>query len=122
MTEVKRWSYSHWKPGDPSPFENDKLHEYHLSKEKGKLVLAVSPANRSIWLYNSKTEINSIIPVTNFINELLRLKKIMNKKEGMDLNYIFSNLNDFNVKDFRHAFLEYNKHWHKIDLNQSGTN
>jgi hypothetical protein len=116
LAEVERWSYSYWKPGAPSPFENDKLHEYQLSRDKDKLVLAVSPANRSIWLYDSKTEINHIIPVTNFINELLRLKRIINKKEGMDLDYIFSNLNAFDTKDFKNAFLEYNKHWHKVDV------
>jgi hypothetical protein len=117
-TELKRWSYSYWKPGDPSLFENDNLKEYDLSGKKGELVLAVSPANRSIWLYDSKTEINHIIPVTNFINELLRGNKAINKKKGIDLNYVFSNLNLFDAEDFKYALLEYNKHWRKIDLTE----
>lgn len=118
LTELKRWSYSYWKPGDPSPFENDNLKEYDLSGKKGELVLAVSPANRSIWLYDSKKEINHIIPVTNFINELLRGNKAINKKKGIDLNDVFSNLNLFDTEDFKQALLEYNKHWRKIDLTE----
>ena len=118
LTELKRWSYSYWKPGDPSPFENDNLKEYDLSGKKGELVLAVSPANRSIWLYDSKKEINHIIPVTNFINELLRGNKAINKKKGIDLNYVFSNLDLFDAEDFKQALLEYNKHWRKIDLTE----
>ncbi|MGH2576040.1 MAG: hypothetical protein ACRDFC_10115, partial [Ignavibacteria bacterium] len=73
--EKKRWSYSYWKPGDKSPFENDNLREIDLSGIKGSLVLAVSKANKSIWLYDGKTQVNHIIPVTNFINELLRGNK-----------------------------------------------
>lgn len=117
-TEIRRWSYSYWEPGDDSPFENDALHQYELSGKKGELVLALSPANHSIWLYDSHSEVNHVVPVTNFINELIRGDKRIDKKEGINLDYVFSNLKLFSLDDFRRALVEYNKHWHKIDMGE----
>ncbi len=122
FTEIKRWSYSYWKPGEPSPFENDDLHEYEISQNKGELVLAISKANRSIWVYDSKSEVNHILPVTNFINELLRGEKRIDKREGINLDYVFSNLQLFTHEDIKHALIEYNKHWRKINLNEFNLN
>ncbi|MGH2575503.1 MAG: hypothetical protein ACRDFC_07370, partial [Ignavibacteria bacterium] len=116
--EKKRWSYSYWKPGDKSPFENDSLREIELSGIKGSLVLAVSKANKSIWLYDGKTQVNHIIPVTNFINELLRGNKSVDKAKGINIDYVFSNLQQFTDDDFRGALEEYNKHWRKVDLKE----
>lgn len=124
IKELSRWSYSYWQPGKISPFENDKLHEYEIAANNGELVLAISEANRSIWLYDSKSEVNHIIPVTNFINELLRLVRhalacyYIDKKQGLDLDYIFSNLQLFTLEDIKQALIEYNKHWRKINLEE----
>jgi hypothetical protein len=116
VKEIKRWSYSYWKPGTPSPFENDDLREYDLSGKEGKLVLAVSPVNRTIWLYDSESGVNHIIPVTNFLNELLRGDRRIDKSKGIDVDYIFSNLKLFKTEDFRRALAEYNKHWRKVNI------
>lgn len=118
LNEIRRWSYSYWKPGERSPFENDNLWEYKIGSG---FVLAVSPANRSIWLYDQNSEVNHIIPVTNFINELLQVSKaipsILPPKgaRGM-IDYVLTNLDKFTAENFRQALIEYNKHWHKINL------
>ena len=114
--EISRWSYSYWKPGGKSPFLNDELREVNITAAKGELVLAISIFNHSVWLYESATGVNHIIPVTNFINELLRGNRTINRSKGIDMNYIFSNLSLFSDEDFRRAMVQYNKQWHKVDL------
>jgi hypothetical protein len=116
LLEIRRWSYSYWKPGQPSPFEGDNLREVNVSKNNNELVLALSPQSRTVWLYDSKSKVNYIIPVTNFINELLRGNPKIDKSGGINVGFIFSNLDKFDDDDFVHAFVQYNKHWHKVKL------
>ncbi len=116
LTETGRWSYSYWKPGDVSPFEGDKLREINVTGNKGELVLALSPKNCSVWLYEAKTELNHIIPVTNFINELLRGNKTVDRSKGINIGYVFSHLNSFDDSGFVKALVQYNKHWRKVEL------
>jgi hypothetical protein len=112
------WTYSTWKPSSPSPFKNDMLREVQISQVKNKLVLAVSKTNRTIWLYEDKINYVHIIPVTNFINELLRGNISIDRTKGINMNYIFDNLNLFKDDDFRKALINYNKQWRKLDLSE----
>jgi hypothetical protein len=116
LLETGRWSYSYWKPGKLSPFEGDILREVNISKNDNELVLALSPNSRTVWLYDSRSKVNFIIPVTNFVNELLRGNRKIDKTKGIDMNFIFSNLDKFDDNDFVRAFVQYNKHWHKVEL------
>jgi hypothetical protein len=70
-------------------------------------------------LYESVSGVNHIIPVTNFINELLRGNRSINRSKGIDMNYIFSNLGMFSDSDFRRALVQYNKQWRKVDLHDT---
>lgn len=116
LTEVSKWSYSYWKPGESSPFAGDKLREINITKHTGDLVLVLSPANHSIWLYESKAEFNHIIPVTNFINELLRGNTSIDKTKGINMPYVFDNLAKFSNPEFVKALVQYNKQWRKVEL------
>lgn len=116
LHEIKRWSYSYWKPGSLSPFENDELREINLTSNKNELVLALSKMKQSIWLHESHMGINHIIPVTNFINELLLVKKTIVKSDGINMANVFSNLASFTDDDFHKAFLKYNKDWKKVRM------
>src|SRR5512143_1945782 len=60
LNEISRWSYSYWKPANPSPFEGDSLREINITKNKNETVLVLSPKNRTIWLYDSKSGVNFI--------------------------------------------------------------
>ena len=116
LLETARWSYSYWRPGKPSSFKGDKLREINVSKNDNELVLALSPESRTVWLHDSRSKVNYIIPVTNFINELLRGNPKIDKSGGINIGFIFSNLEKFEDDDFIRAFVQYNKHWHKIEL------
>lgn len=116
LTEISRWSYSYWKPGNPSPFDGDLLREISITKNRNELVLALSPKNRSVWLYDSKSAVNFIIPVTNFINELLRGNTKIDKSKGIDIDFIFLHLDKFTDYEFVYAFVQYNRHWRKVAL------
>jgi hypothetical protein len=119
LIETGRWSYSYWRPGEPSPFEGDNLREINVSKNDNEIVLALSPQSRTVWLYEAKSSVNYIIPVTNFINELLRGNPKIDKTGGINIGFIFSNLDKFDDDDFIRAFVQYNKHWHKVELPDS---
>jgi hypothetical protein len=114
--EIRRWSYSYWEPGKMSPFEGDKLREAEIFDKRGEMVLVFSPAGRTIWLYERASGVNWIIPVTNFLNELLRGRTTIDRSKGLDVGYIFSNLKMFTDDDFRKALIQYNKHWRRVDL------
>lgn len=116
LTEAGKWSYSYWKPGTDSPFEGDKLREIEIAKTKGELTLALSPKNFSAWLYEAKTGLNRIIPVTNFINELLRGNTSIDKTKGINIAYVFENLDKFSDAEFVKALVQYNKQWRKVEL------
>jgi len=116
LTEASKWSYSYWKPGSASPFEGDRLREIDIKKTKGELVLALSPKNNSVWLYEAKSELNHIIPVTNFINELLRGNASIDKTKGINIAYVFENLKKFSDAEFVKALVQYNKQWKKVEL------
>lgn len=119
LTEASKWSYSYWKPGSASPFEGDRLREIDIKKAKGELVLVLSPKNLSVWLYEAKTGLNRIIPVTNFINELLRGNASIDKTKGINIAYVFENLKKFSDAEFVKALVQYNKQWKKVELYDS---
>ncbi len=112
------WTYSNWKPGEPSPFKNDVLREVQISPVKNMLVLAISKSNRSIWLYDDENKYVHIIPVTNFINELLRGNTTIDRTKGINMDYIFDNLSLFKDNEFKKALITYNKQWRKLDLSK----
>lgn len=119
LSEISRWTYSCWSPGEESIFKNDKLRKIDLLVQKDTAVLSISPAGRTLWVYEDKTKVNHIIPVTNFLNELLRGNTRIDRRKGINVNYIFENLELFNDEDFVKAFVQYNKQYKKINLPDS---
>jgi len=116
QTEISRWTYSNWLPGNSSPFENDKLREINLLSGERKAVLSISLKMRTIWVYDSISGVNYIIPLTNFLNELLRGNTKIDRAKGININYIFENLDMFSDDEFVKAFVQYNKQYRKITL------
>ena len=116
LTEISRWTYSNWLPGNSSPFENDKLREINLLSGERKAVLAISLKMRTIWVYDSISGVNYIIPLTNFLNELIRGNTKIDRTKGININYIFENMNMFSDGEIIRAFVQYNKQYHKISL------
>ncbi|MGE5679584.1 MAG: hypothetical protein ACM34K_01770 [Bacillota bacterium] len=117
LTETGRWSYSNWIPGKRSP-EGSPVREIHLTP--GKLVLALANEQKKIWIYDGRTGVNRFIPVTNFYDVLMRVKKIRDPKIALNSGLLFENFGEFSDQDLGSAFLFYNKLWKKIELDYSG--
>lgn len=117
LTEDSRWTYSNWKPGTKAPGDNSEVREIHLIKNE--IVIAIAPVHKRIWIYENKSGINYFIPVSNFFNEIIRVREIKDAKNLPKPNSIFTNTNSFSDKEIAQGFLLYNKHWKKIEIDYS---
>ncbi|MDF1612868.1 hypothetical protein [Stygiobacter electus] len=117
MKELYRWTYSEWIPGQKAPYDNSPVKEIHLILNS--LVLAIAPVHRKIWAYNAKDEVNYLIPVTNFYNELMLLLDEKNPEIALNPNLLFENLDNYSNEKLGQAFLLYNKLWNRIDMDYS---
>ncbi len=115
ITETKRWTYSTWWPGNSCPSCNGSLREVRLGTPAPQAVLAICSTDRRIWVYDSMTGVNHLIPITNFYNELMLHKRIREPKIALDTSYLFSHLNAFYDADLALAFSVYNKIRRKVD-------
>jgi hypothetical protein len=117
LSEIKRWSYSDWLPGRPTPEDNSMVREIDIIKKE--LILAAAPSHKRIWIYEDGSGINHLIPVTNFYNELMRTLKIKDPEIALDSNKFFTDLDKYRDEDLAVAFLTYNKRWKKVDIDYS---
>jgi hypothetical protein len=114
LTEIKKWNYSEWNPGDKAPNDNSFVREIIITKDE--YVLAISPAHKKIWLHEYKSGINSLIPLTNFYNELMRVSNIKDASVALKPTSFFENLNNFNDEQLMLAFFSYNRYLRKFDI------
>lgn len=111
--EISRWSYSRWSPGDRCPSTGGDVREVLLGA--GDLVLCISPAARSLWLFDATTMMNTLLPITNFYNELVMSLGIRDPKIALDHSRLFTESGSFGDDDLRAAFQRYNTAFRKID-------
>lgn len=117
LKEKYRWTYSNWIPGQKAPYDNSDVREIHLILKS--LVLVIASAHRKIWVYNAKDEVNYLIPVTNFYNELMLLMEERDPEVALNPNRLFTSLASFDDEKLGQAFLLYNKYWNRIDVDYS---
>jgi len=117
LTEIKRHTYSTWKPGQSAPPDNSAVREVQLIQDK--IIIAIASSLKRIWVYDSESGVNHFIPVSKFHNELMRVKRIKDPKTALDPNIIFKDDQKFSDEEIGQAFLLYNKYWKKIDLDYS---
>ena len=103
--ERRRWTYSHWLPGRPSPDTGTAVREVSISPS---LILAFASEERRLWVHDGGTGMNHLIPVTNYYNELMLHKRIRDPKIALDSALLFSRFADYTEEDLRAAFLAYN--------------
>lgn len=115
--EKRRWCYSTWSPGDPSPSSRGSVREVKL-KGKGEfnVILAISTSEKRLWVYDSKDQVNHLIPVTNFYNELMLLKGIRDPNLAFQSSKLFERLSEFSDGDLARTFLSYNRLKRKVDV------
>ncbi len=109
------WSYSNWRPGLKAPGDNSKVREVHLLKNK--LVVAVAPAHKRIWVYEADSGVNYILPVTNFYNEIMKAKEERNPRVVLNPQRIFEHPEELSDKEIGQGFLLYNEYLNRIEIN-----
>jgi len=117
--EYRRWTYSIWSPGDACPQCMRGVRE--ISMPAGKethehVVLALCANDRRLWVYEESTQVNRLIPTTNFYNELMLHKNIRDPKRALDSKLLFTGLDSFSDGDLTYAFLTYNKLKTKVHI------
>lgn len=111
-TEQRRWTYSMWRPGDACPqcgrqLRTVPMHSTGMGHDH--LVLALCAADKRMWVYDSRTQVNRLIPVTNFYNELMLHKNIRDAKIALDHKRLFTEIHSYSDEELAYAFLTYNK-------------
>ncbi|KUG26134.1 hypothetical protein ASZ90_004028 [hydrocarbon metagenome] len=100
-----------------SPPDKSDIREVHL--EKNKIVIAIAAYSKRVWVYESNTGVNHLIPVTNFYNEIMRVKNERNPKIALEVKRLFTNLDELTDKEIIQGFLSYNKYLNKIKIDYS---
>lgn len=116
ITETSRWTYSTWSPGKSCPCCTGKLREVPIGTSTAEAVLAICPTDHRLWVYDGATEVNHLIPITNFYNELMLHKNVRDPNIAFDSKRLFADLSRYSDADLRHAFLTYNKLKTKVHI------
>ena len=117
LTEIKKWNYSEWNPGDKAPNDNSFVREITITKDE--YILAIAPAHKKIWLHEYKSGINFLIPLTNFYNELMRVSNIKDASIALKPTSFFENIDKFNDEQLMLAFFSYNRYLRKFDIQKT---
>lgn len=113
--EIRKATFSNWKPGNPYPYDNSPLREVIIQRDQTSL--AISTKHKRIWAYSFSDETIHFIPITNFYQEILKSAQIRDPRIITDINYLYLNLNKFTDEQIINAFINYNKIWRKVSLN-----
>jgi hypothetical protein len=122
FTELSQWSFSYWSPGDPCPATGQPVREIPLNDRD--LTLVLSPARRVLWLFDALSRTSTLIPVTNFYNELMLLKGVKDPKIALDHRLLFGDGKggdkgstgiSYSDEELAAAFVRYNSGFRKVD-------
>lgn len=115
LNELKRWNYSDWNPGDKNAEDNSEVNEFILKQDC--YLLAVSTSTKKIWLHDFSSGVNHLIPLTNFYNELMAIKKIRDPAIALKPARFFTELISYSKEELGAAFISYNKYMKRLNLN-----
>ena len=104
--DLKAKSYSFWIPGMKSPFSSAEVRE--ITVKSKEFILAVVPEEKKIWLYDSASGVNHIIPVSNYYNSLMLYRNERNTEKVLNPNLFFNNLGLYKYQELKSAFELYN--------------
>ncbi|MEK9137890.1 MAG: hypothetical protein AAB393_12265, partial [Bacteroidota bacterium] len=111
--ERRRWAYSTWEPGMPSPATGESMREVPVGES---LVLGIAVKEKRVLLHDGGTGMNHLIPITSFYNELMLHQNIRDPKIALNSNLFFQNLASYGDEDIRHAFIAYNKSKRRVTV------
>ena len=119
-TEINRWNYSQWLPGQKSPKEKTNVRE--ITIVPGKYILAISTEEKRIWVHEFGSGINYLIPLSNFYNQLMLQKNIRDPKIALKPKLFFEQgtggVSDYTDIDLRNTFITYNKYLRKLEIKE----
>ncbi len=106
---ISGWTYSYWKPGMPCPESGNAVREVAMHYKTGaaKYSLVFSPARKALWLFHHDTSYNEVLPITGFMDELLRTHNIREIETISKPAALFEQLDKYSDDDIRRAFWEY---------------
>jgi hypothetical protein len=111
--EKRRWTYSTWRPGQPSPCTGNPVRPVKVSDT---LTLAIAKQEKRLWLHDARTMMNHLIPITNFYNELMLHQGIRDPKVALKSDLLYEKLEQYTDADLRAAFVAYNKQRKRVDI------
>ncbi len=111
--ERRRWTYSTWRPGEPSPSTGNVVREVVIDIGH---VLALATTEGRLWLYDGSTGMDHLIPVTNFHNALMLHKRVRDPRVALRPLLLIENLDRYSDGDLRAAFVAYNASKHRVDI------
>ena len=117
---ANRWTYSEWLPSRPCPCCHSNVREIAMRTMVGqRLVLALCNTDRRLWVYDERSGVNALIPVTGFYNELMLQKGVHDPKTALEPRLLFDATGIHSDTDLTKAFASYNKLKDKIPLDQA---
>ena len=111
--EKRRWTYSTWMPGMPSPHSGESVREVRVDDA---ITLAISPEERRLWIHDRTTGMVHLIPVTNYYNALMTRKQVRDSKIVLDSHLLFTAVGSYSEDDLRNAFIMNNTVKHRVDI------
>jgi hypothetical protein len=111
--EKRRWTYSGWNPGDPSPATGSPVREVRVD---ASCTLAIAVPEKRIWIHDRASGMVHLLPVTNFTNALMLHKRIRDPKVALRSAFLFENLRSTTDADLRAAFVAYNAFRHRVTV------
>ncbi|MDH4070348.1 MAG: hypothetical protein OEV30_07980 [Ignavibacteria bacterium] len=109
----RSWTYSSWKPGQPSPSSGQPVREVTLTETD---ILVIAAADRRIWLHHTRLLTNRLIPVTGLHGELMMIEREKDPSVALNPASFFESLDRHNDGSLRDAFSAYNRIHPKIVL------
>lgn len=115
--EQKRWSLSYWSPGEGCPICGRAIREVSMTTTHHEpMNLALCAQDQRVWIHDRKSQVNHLIPPTNFYNELMLHKNVRDPRRAFDASRLFTEISSFSDADLIHAFRTYNQIRTKVSL------
>ncbi len=115
--EKRRWTYSTWTPGQPSPATGAPVREVTAP---GGLVLVFAPEERRLWIHDAGTGMNLPLPITNYHSELMQHKRIRDPEIALSSARFFGDLATYSDDDLWAAFVAYNARRRRVEIPPPG--
>lgn len=117
VRELRRWSFSEWLPSQPCPSCGSNVREIRMVTSAAQtLDLVFCSKDRRIWVYDDRTGVNALIPVTGFYNELMLQTGVKDPKIAFDPNRLFEQQGAQAQVELIRAFSSYNRLRNKVVL------